>query len=101
MSLLPPGADRLFVVDRIEGRGAGARVVMIADDGEELEVEVRAFGRNALVAEGQVLRIGTTTEALDWRTARRDPAEEARRRLDAGAKMGRLRKKDPGGDLDL
>ena len=81
----------LWVVDRVEGD----RIVLISDTDETAEV-ARGDLRFA-VREGMVLRVPDT----DWSCAERDPAEE-RRRLDEGkARLDRLRKRDPGGDVAL
>jgi hypothetical protein len=93
------GDGRLYAVDRIEGRGDEATVVLVADDGTELEVARAEFGEDAQVEEGAVYRMNP--RSLDWRTARRERGEEARRRKANRAGMDRLRRQDPGGDLDL
>ena len=90
-----------FAVDRIEGTGAEARVVLIADaDGSVREVARGPLGR--LAVEGAVLRAPLAADGTPtWDAAVRDRAEEARRRAAAKATMDRLRRGDPGGDLTL
>ncbi len=95
----PGGEGRTYVVDRIEGRGDDAVVVLLTDDGEEIEVRRAEFGDEARVEEGAVYHMNP--RSLDWRTARRERAEETRRRERAAESMRRLRQRDPGGDLDL
>ncbi len=93
------GEGRTYVVDRIEGRGEDAIVVLVTDDGAELEVRRAEFAEEAKVEEGAVYRMNP--RSLDWRTARRERTEERRRREKAAEAMAKLRKRDPGGDLDL
>lgn len=90
-----------YAVDRIEGTGAEARVVLVADaDGSVREVARGRLGR--LAAEGAVLRVPLAADGdPDWSAAIRDLPEEARRRREAQATMSRLRRHDPGGDLTL
>lgn len=95
----PGGEGRTYVVDRIEGDGEDAIVVLLTDDGKELEVPRAEFAEEARVEEGAVYRMNP--RSLDWRTARRERAEERRRRDRAGEAMRKLRERDPGGDLDL
>lgn len=95
------GDSRLYAVDRIESpaRGEDAIVVLIADDGTALQVRRAEFGEGADVEEGAVYRVNP--RSLDWRTVRRERGEEARRRSAGADAMARLRRKDPGGDLEL
>jgi hypothetical protein len=92
-------AGVLYAVDRIEGRGPGARVILIADGGRELDVPMGEFDTAAPPAEGAIYRMNP--HSLDWRTAKRDRAEEKRRRESAAATMKSLGATDPGGDLKL
>lgn len=82
-------------VDRVEGKIA----VLIADDGSVHEVRVAELGPNA--REGAVLRIPLADGAPQWALATRDRAEEASRLQSARARLERLRRDDPGGDLSL
>lgn len=86
-----------FTVDRLEPRVA----VLIDDDGRELEVARRRLPKDAR-REGAVLRVELdTNNELDWTTAAIDAEEEERRLADARARLERLRKRDPGGDVVL
>jgi hypothetical protein len=88
-----------YVVDRIEGRGKVARVILVMAGGRELDVPRAEFAEDAQVEEGAVYRM--SPRSLDWSTAKRDRAEERRRREAAASGMAELRKRDPGGDLKL
>ena len=90
-----------YAVDRIEGEGSTAIVVLVADsDGAVTEVSKAALGRSAV--EGAVITVRLRADGTpDWATAERDAAEEARRRTTAAETVARLRQKDPGGDLTL
>ena len=90
-----------YAIDRIEGEGARAVVVLVADaDGAVVEVPRSAFARSAV--EGAVVTVRLRADGTpDWGTAERDAAEEARRRAGAAETVARLRQKDPGGDLAL
>lgn len=85
----------ICVVDRIEGRIA----VLIADDGSVHEVPAHVFGREA--REGAVFRVPVAAGAPVWARAQRDPAEEAKRRAAAQARLDALRRTDAGGDVAL
>lgn len=86
-----------FTVDRLEPRVA----VLIDDDGRELEVARRRLPKDAR-REGAVLRVELdTNNELDWTTAAIDAEEEERRLADARARLERLRRRDPGGDVVL
>lgn len=91
--------DKLFAVDRIEGAGANARAIVIDDDGAQLEIAASRLG--ALGVEGAVLRVPHRGGSPDWSKATRDRKEEARRVRWAKKEMDRLRRGDPGGDLEL
>jgi hypothetical protein len=87
-----------YAVDRREG----AIVVLVSDEsGETVEVETRTLPRRCR-AEGAVLRVRLDADGSpEWETALRDRVEE-RRRLDELAKrVERLRRTDPGGDVEL
>ena len=88
--------SRVYVVDRIEGR----TVVLVADD-DDADVEVPRKQLTVAVQEGTVLRVPLKDGELDWKNAESDPAERARRLEEMRRRMSRLRKKDPGGDLEL
>ncbi len=90
-----------YAVDRIEGEGSTAIVLVVADaDGAVTEVSKSALGRSAV--EGAVITVRLRADGTpDWATAKRDAAEEARRRTTAAETVARRRQKDPGGDLTL
>ena len=87
--------ERMFVVDRIEDR----RLVLAEDDGTEVVLAKRELP--VQVGEGTVLRVQLEDGKPDWTTARIDAAEQARRLESARKRMDELRKRDPGGDLEL
>lgn len=89
----------LFVVDRIEGRGARARIVLVADDDAQIEISRAELG--IAVTEGAVVRVPNATDGFEWSAAVRDRVEEVRRLEEAEAELRRLSAKDPGGDLEL
>ena len=93
------GAERILVVDRVEGD-----TVVLVDDESGTRLEVLQAELALPVREGDVLRVplrGTGEPRLDWAGAVADEEmtrarlEDARRRLDA------LRRRDPGGDVTL
>lgn len=90
-----------FAVDRIEGSGASARAILIADaDGRVVEIPRRRLG--ALGVEGAVLDVPSGPHGEPaWDRAVRDTAEETRRRTAAAARLPKLRRGDPGGDVTL
>jgi hypothetical protein len=87
--------ERIFVVDRIEGR----HIVLIGDD--ESEVALTRPDIPLRVREGTVLRVTMVGDDPVWATARRDAEEEQRRLEDLERRMNDLRSRDPGGDLAL
>ena len=88
-------SEQTFVVDRTEGE----KVVLIGDDESEVVLPKRDLP--AGISEGMVLRVKSDRHRTDWMSARVDHAEKERREIEARAKMERLRKDDPGGDLAL
>jgi Protein of unknown function (DUF3006) len=90
------GDTRLYVVDRLESDLA----VLIADDDSQVELPKTALPFR--LSEGMVLRVSLDTHgAPEWRRAERDEAEERRRMDDARARLERLKRRDPGGDIRL
>ncbi|WP_419942180.1 DUF3006 domain-containing protein [Candidatus Palauibacter sp.] len=89
-------AECLWVVDRLEGSIA----VVVRDDDERVE-DVPVAELPAGSREGAVLRVPERDGRTDWTAAVLD--EEARRaRLrDAEDVLARLRRRDPGGDVQL
>ena len=92
-------ATRVFVVDRVEGRGAKAIVVLVSDDDHEVELPRAVLGK--LAAEGALLRVPLDGRSLDWSAAVRDRDAERQRIADAAETLKRLSATDPGGDLEL
>lgn len=87
--------ERFYAVDRL-GR---KRVVVIGDDGNKLEVSRGELPSQ--LQEGDVLRVPLAGGELDWASARVDEGETERRRREAQRLLDRLRKRDPGGDVEL
>ena len=89
-------AEHLWVVDRVEG----AIAVLVRDDDERtgnVPLETLPVGSR----EGAVLRVPEQDGRPDWAAATLD--EEARRAhlREAEAVLRRLRRRDPGGDVEL
>ena len=88
--------DVIWVVDRVEGSIA----VLVRDEDERTEdVPIGALPGGS--RGGSVLRVPEADGRPDWTAAALD--EEARRaRLrEAEEVLGRLRRRDPGGDIEL
>jgi hypothetical protein len=87
---------RHYTVDRMEG----ALAILLDDRGGRIERP-----RDSLplrLKEGMVLLVPLDDLGeLDWSAVTRDEAEERRRLEDAKARLERLRKRDPGGDVNL
>lgn len=85
-----------YTVDRIEGDVA----VLVGDEGVALDVPVGTLPVTA--REGVVLRVRLAPSGKpDWSSAAPDAAERERRLREARARLGRLRRTDPGGDVAL
>jgi hypothetical protein len=88
--------EAFYTVDRLEGDVA----VLVGDEGVVLDVPRGTLPLK--VGEGVVLRVRLTSEGKpDWSSATRDDAERERRLKEAGQRLERLRKSDPGGDVVL
>jgi hypothetical protein len=88
--------SRWYAVDRLEGD----RVVLIADDGERIELPSRSLPFRA--QDGMVVRVDLIDQrGPDWAHAERDEAEERRRMEEARRRLERLKRRDPGGDVRL
>lgn len=89
-------ADVIWVVDRVEGPIA----VLVRDEDERTE-DVPIGALPAGSREGSVLRVPEVDGRPDWTAAALD--EDARRvRLrEAEEVLDRLRRRDPGGDINL
>jgi Protein of unknown function (DUF3006) len=90
-------ARRYYAVDRLEGD----RAVLIADSESE-PVELPLGALPFRVREAMVLAVPLDARGRPrWDRAERDKGEE-RRRLDEGkARLERLKRQDPGGDISL
>ncbi len=91
---------RLYAVDRIEGRGREAQVTLI-DETTGNVVLVLASQLGFPAREGAMVRAPLRDGAPLWAQAVLDEAEEARLRSEMEGRIRRLRRADPGGDLDL
>lgn len=89
-----------YAVDRIEGQGRAAQVVLVADE-TGAEVPVMASALPAPVREGAVLQVPIRGGRPVWGDAVFDPAAEAVRRKAMEERTSRLRRGDPGGDRSL
>lgn len=88
--------EKIFVVDRIEGRIA----VLVLDSGEQRAVPIGDLPVG--VSEGTVLRVPLNESGVpSWTAAQIDEEEEERRRQAAQTILDELRKRDPGGDITL
>lgn len=88
---------RRFVVDRLEGGTA----VLVDEQGLEHDVPAAALP-GACRSEGAILSVPENSgSVLDWSKATRDHAEEQRLLAEAGERLKRLRRRDPGGDVTL
>lgn len=85
-----------YTVDRIEGDVA----VLVGDEGVALDVPLGVVP--VKVREGLVLRVRLAPSGKpDWSSAAPDDAERERRVKEARARLDRLRRTDPGGDVVL
>jgi hypothetical protein len=85
-----------YTVDRIRK----GRAILVGDAGDESEVVLGDLP--AALTEGDVLRVPLDKEgASDWAAARIDTEETERRRREARRILQELRRRDPGGDIDL
>lgn len=88
--------EAYYAVDRIEGD----LVVMVRDSGEETSVPRGSLP--SAIREGTVLRVPVGESGLpQWDAARVDEAETERRLREARELLRELRKRDPGGDIEL
>lgn len=75
-------------------------LVLEADDGSLADVPANDLP-SACRAEGAVLDVPISFGSPQWGSAKRNRAEERRRVTDLTKRMERLRRKDPGGDVEL
>jgi hypothetical protein len=88
--------ELVLVIDRIEGQVA----VLISGSKKLLNVSVGKLP--ATVSEGAVLRVPIgAAGAPIWGEARVDEVSTQRRREEAQKILSELRKRDPGGDIQL
>lgn len=85
------------VVDRLEG----SKAVLVADDEQGYEILAEELPKACRV-EGAVLDVPLDAKRAPlWLRAHRNSAEEQRRRREAAEALKRLRRRDPGGDVQL
>ena len=89
-------AERIWVVDRVEGRIA----VLVADDDEEtLDVPLNVLPHG--LREGTVLRVTESQGHPLWASAMLDEELRLRRLRQAETALNELKSRDPGGDIVL
>lgn len=87
----------MFAVDRKEGDV----IVVVDEDGRTTDVPSARLPAQAR-REGAVLRVPLGSEGTPrWEDAMRDRGEERRRRAMMAARIERLKRSDPGGDVEL
>ena len=88
--------DVIWVVDRVEG----AIAVLVRDGDERTEdVPVRALPGGS--RDGSVLRVPEPDGRPDWTAAVLDEDARRARLREAEEVLERLRRRDPGGDIEL
>ena len=85
-----------FAVDRIEGD----RAVLVGDDGVQVEALLKLLPTGLSEGMVVVVSLGPSGE-LDWETARIDVAEAGERLKRASEILEKLKKRDPGGDIQM
>lgn len=94
----PAESERTYVVDRIEDGVA----VLIPDDEAFAPEDVPVQKLGLPVSEGDVVRVPVRADGSPaWKDVLADPDERAERIEQAEARLGRLRERDPGGDVVL
>ena len=89
-------AERIWVVDRVEGRIA----VLVADDDEEtLDAPLNVLPHG--LREGTVLRVTESEGHPLWASAMLDEELRLRRLRQAETAFNELKSRDPGGDIVL
>jgi len=87
--------ERTYVVDRIEGE----LVVLVEDEsGDSVNVDSWEL---PLVSEGTVLKVDVHNNRPQWGTATVDDNEGDRRKEEAKQIVADLKKRDPGGSIEL
>lgn len=93
--------EQRFAIDRIEGRGDRATIIVVNDStGASHEISASLLLAEAR-AEGAILVVPVRAGTPQWGAARRDHAEEDRRRSAHRTSLDALRRGDPGGDIVL
>ncbi len=88
--------EGFYSVDRIEGELA----ILIGGSGEEHSVQLHQLPSGT--TEGTVLRVMRDADGrLTWQSAQIDQTEAKRRTQEAEDLLNKLRRRDPGGDVDL
>jgi hypothetical protein len=89
-------AERIWVVDRVEGRIA----VLVADDDEDtLDVPLNVLPHG--LREGTVLRVTESEGHPLWASAMLDEELRLRRLRQAETALNEFKNRDPGGDIVL
>jgi hypothetical protein len=93
----PQDKSTILVVDRREGHV----VVLVDDSGKAVEVDAATLPADCR-SEGAVLRVPLDSGSQPaWASAIRDRTEEKRRLQINAARLSKLRRGDPGGDVSL
>ena len=88
--------ERFYAVDSIGDEVA----TLVGDSGDTITVALQDLP--AGIREGTVLRVPPDAQVgPDWRSAEIDAAETERRRREAEETLKELRRRDPGGDIEL
>jgi hypothetical protein len=90
------GATERFVVDRREGD----TLVVEDANGDLRDVPARELPRSCR-SEGVVMDVPVVGGSPQWGQAVRNRTEERRRVTDLTKRMEKLRRRDPGGDVEL
>lgn len=89
--------ERIWVVDRVEGRIA----VLVADDDEEETLDVPLNVLPHGLREGTVLRVTESEGHPLWASAMLDEELRLKRLRQAETALNELKSRDPGGDIVL
>lgn len=93
---MSPQAEHFWVVDRAEGP-----IAVLIRDRDERTVTVPIKTLPAGSREGAVLRVPETDGWPDWAAATLDEEVRRARLREAEDVLQRLRRRDPGGDIEL
>lgn len=89
-------AEQLWVVDRVAGS-----IAVLIRDGDERTEDVPIETLPARSREGVVLRVPEADGRPDWAAAALDEGARRTRLREAEEVLRRLRRRDPGGDIQL